>query len=135
MKLERNAAAEPQTEAAADATVETGVARDERAILRSGTGVVERQRGDRDPVERSKTRVGHGGSVTVRSYGSRSYRKVRNWLCWDSKQTERGKQPWQSLSRQGLMQMVTFIWTFAALLAATAKPRKIAFAANWPYWD
>jgi hypothetical protein len=36
-------------------------ARDERADLRSGTGVVEGQQGDGQPVERSKPRVGHGG--------------------------------------------------------------------------
>ena len=36
-------------------------ARDERVDLRSGTGVVEGQQGDGQPVERSKPRVGHGG--------------------------------------------------------------------------
>ena len=36
------------------------LARDERAVLRSGTGVVERDTGDGQPVERSKPRVGHG---------------------------------------------------------------------------
>jgi len=36
------------------------LARDERADLRSGTGVVEGQQGDGQPVERSKPRVGHG---------------------------------------------------------------------------
>ena len=39
----------------------TIAARDERADLRSGTGVVEGQQGDGQPVERSKPRVGHGG--------------------------------------------------------------------------
>ena len=34
--------------------------RDERADLRSGAGVVEGQRGDGQPVKRSKPRVGHG---------------------------------------------------------------------------
>lgn len=37
------------------------LARDERADLGSGTGVVEGQQGDGQPVERSKPRVGHGG--------------------------------------------------------------------------
>ena len=35
-------------------------ARDERAGLRSGAGVVEGQQGDGQPVKRSKPRVGHG---------------------------------------------------------------------------
>ena len=37
--------------------------RDERADLRSGAGVVEGQRGDGQPVKRSKPRVGHGDFV------------------------------------------------------------------------
>ena len=53
-------AAEPQTEARRYCG-HTIAARDERADLRSGTGVVEGQQGDGQPVERSKPRVGHGG--------------------------------------------------------------------------
>ena len=41
----------------------TVAARDERAVLRSGTGVVERDRDDGQPVKRSKPRVGHGGQT------------------------------------------------------------------------
>ena len=41
----------------------TIAARDERAVLRSGTGVVERDRDDGQPVKRSKPRVGHGGQT------------------------------------------------------------------------
>lgn len=41
-------------------------ARDERASLRSGTDIVEGQRGDEQPVKRSKTRVGHGEDSDVR---------------------------------------------------------------------
>ena len=54
-------AAEPQTEARRSCGRCTMQARDERADLRSGTGVVEGQQGDGQPVERSKPRVGHGG--------------------------------------------------------------------------
>jgi len=43
---ERNAAAEPQTEACRNCGTERMPARDERAVLRSGTGVVEGQQGD-----------------------------------------------------------------------------------------
>ena len=45
MKLERNDDAEPQTEAAPDAMRIENSACDERAIFRSGTGVVERESG------------------------------------------------------------------------------------------
>ena len=54
-------AAEPQTEARRSCGTSRMLARDERADLRSGTGVVEGQQGDGQPVERSKPRVGHGG--------------------------------------------------------------------------
>ena len=37
------------------------VARDERAVLWSGAGEVERHTSDRQPVKRNKPRVGHGG--------------------------------------------------------------------------
>jgi hypothetical protein len=40
-------------------------ARDERADLHSGTGVVARHTSHRQPVKRSKPRVGHGGLHTV----------------------------------------------------------------------
>ena len=58
---ERNAAAEPQTEARRSCGTLRMLARDERAVCE-----VERasSRGDRDdgqPVKRSKPRVGHGG--------------------------------------------------------------------------
>ena len=39
--------------------VNVNTARDERADLWSGTGIVEGQQGDGQPVERSKPRVGH----------------------------------------------------------------------------
>jgi hypothetical protein len=65
MKSERNAAAEPQTEARCNCGQFTA-ARDERAVLRSGTGGVERLWGDGQPVERSKPCVGHGGIKTIR---------------------------------------------------------------------
>jgi len=45
MKRKRNHAVEPQMEAAADAMRIENSARDERAIFRSGTGVVERESG------------------------------------------------------------------------------------------
>jgi len=58
---ERNAAAEPQTEARRSCGTVRMAARDERAVLRSGTGVVGRHTNDRQPVKRSNPRAGHGG--------------------------------------------------------------------------
>jgi hypothetical protein len=50
---------------AAFAAIRQMPTRDERADLRSGTGVVEGQRGDVQPVERSKPRVGHGEATRI----------------------------------------------------------------------
>ena len=58
---ERNAAAEPQTEARRACGTARMAARNERAVLRSGTGVVGRHTSDRQPVKRSNPRVGYGG--------------------------------------------------------------------------
>jgi len=48
LEPERNAATEPQTEVAARAVAQEDGAREERAVLRSGAGVVEREIRDRN---------------------------------------------------------------------------------------
>src|SRR5665213_2418479 len=66
---ERNAAAEPQTEARRSCGTLRMPARDERAVLWSGAGVVERHTSDRQPVKRNKTRAGHGGFRYLLRFG------------------------------------------------------------------
>ena len=56
-------ATEPQTEARRTSGPWRKPARDERAVLRRGAGMVERYTNDRQPVERSKPRVGHGRTI------------------------------------------------------------------------
>ena len=58
---ERNAAAEPQTEARRLCGTSRMLARDERAICGVERASSRGIRGDGQPVERSKPRVGHGG--------------------------------------------------------------------------
>ena len=53
------------------------LARDEREDLRSGTGVVEGQKGDGQPVERSKPRVGHG---VLRPFSNQNKLFSEHWL-------------------------------------------------------
>jgi hypothetical protein len=53
------------------------LARDEREDLRSGTGVVEGQKGDGQPVERSKPRVGHGGQIFCGYTAAESGKRMR----------------------------------------------------------
>src|SRR6266571_1986573 len=60
-KPKRIARREPQTEARRVCGTLRMLARDERAILRSGTGAVERERGPTgSPWNGGKPRVGHG---------------------------------------------------------------------------
>ena len=62
---ERNAAAAHRRKPFATALSFRIAVRDERGLLRRETGVVERGRGDRQPVKRSNGRVGHGGMQGV----------------------------------------------------------------------
>jgi hypothetical protein len=52
-------------------------ARDERVDLRSGTGVVARHTSDRQPVKRSKPRVGHGELNIVTGISNHNFKQER----------------------------------------------------------